>query len=133
MPPDGKLACLEGSTGMRDSLAVHPRQGRGTLLLVDISGYTAFLRAVADAHAADLAAGTFVPEAYPLLTSLLDGIVERVAPPFVLSEVEGDAVFAFAADDYLDLRGPSVLACLAGCYQAYRSRLGAARDLMICG
>jgi hypothetical protein len=82
---------------MQGSLTVHTRHGRGTLLLADISGYTAFLQAVAQAHAADLAVGTFVPEAYPLLTSLLDGIVERVAPPFVLSEIEGDAVFAFAA------------------------------------
>jgi hypothetical protein len=71
--------------------------GRGTLLLADISGYTAFLQAVAGAHAADMAAGRFVPEAYPLLTSLLDGIVGRIAPPFVLSKLEGDAVFAFAA------------------------------------
>ena len=114
------------------SPSVHPGPGHGTLLLAGISGYTAFLQAVAQAHAADLAAGTFVPEAYPLLTSLLDGIVERLAPPFVLSEIEGDAVFAVAADDQLELRGPSILACLAGCYEAYRARLEAARDLMIC-
>jgi hypothetical protein len=87
------------------SPSVHPGPGHGTLLLAGISGYTAFLQAVAQAHAADLAAGTFVPEAYPLLTSLLDGIVERLAPPFVLSEIEGDAVFAVAADDQLELRG----------------------------
>ncbi len=117
---------------MRRSRSVHPGPGRGTLLLVDISGYTGFLQAVAEAHAAELAAGTFVPEAYPLLTSLLDGVVERVAPPFVLSEIEGDAVFVFAPDQDLELRGPSVLACLAGCYEAYRARLEAARDLMIC-
>jgi Protein of unknown function (DUF2652) len=118
--------------GVQHSITVHPRQGRGTLLLADISGYTAFLRAVAEAHAADMKAGTFVPEAYPLLTSLLDGIVERVSPPFVLVDVEGDAVFAFAAEDDLDLRGHSVLACLAGCYEAYRARLEAARSLMFC-
>jgi hypothetical protein len=100
--------------------------------LADISGYTAFLQAVAEAHAGDLAVGTFVPEAYPLLTSLLDGIVERIAPPFVLSEVEGDAVFAFGPDHDLELRGASVLACLGGCYEAYRARVEAARDLMIC-
>jgi hypothetical protein len=123
---------LEGSRGVRRSLTVHPGPGRGTLLLADISGYTAFLQAVVKAHAADLASGTFVPEAYPLLTSLLDGIVERVAPPFVVSEVEGDAIFAFAPDHDLELRGASVLACLAGCYDAYRARLEAARDLMIC-
>jgi hypothetical protein len=117
---------------LRDPLGVHPGPGRGTLLLVDISGYTAFLRAVADAHAEDLAAGTFVPEAYPLLTSLLDGIVERVVPPFELSEVEGDAVFAFAPDHDLELRGASVLSCLTGCYEAYRSRVEAARTFMVC-
>ena len=106
--------------------------GRGTMLLADISGYTAFLRAVAQAHAADMTAGTFVPAAYPLLGSLLDGIVERVTPPFALSKLEGDAVFAFAADAELRLRGPSVLGCLATCYEAFRARLDAARDLMTC-
>ncbi len=63
-------------------------------------------------------AGTFVPGAYPLLTSLLDGIVERIVPPFVLSKFEGDAVFAFAPDDELQLRGPSVVSCLTTCYGA---------------
>jgi hypothetical protein len=70
----------------------HSGAGRGTLLLADISGYTAFLQAVAGAHATDMAAGRFVPKAYPLLRSLLDGIVGRIAPPFVLSKLEGDAV-----------------------------------------
>jgi class 3 adenylate cyclase len=106
--------------------------GRGTLLLADISGYTAFLQAVGKAHADDMAAGTFVPEAYPLLTSLLDGIVERIASQFVLSKLEGDAVFAFARDEDLHLRGPSLMACLTDCYDAYRARLNAARDLMPC-
>lgn len=105
---------------------------RGTLLLADISGYTAFLRGVAEAHAADMRAGMFVPEAYPLLASLLDGIVERIAPPFAISKLEGDAVFGFAADDDLRLRGPSVLACLGTCYEGYRARVEAARDLMTC-
>jgi hypothetical protein len=105
---------------------------QGTLLLADISGYTAFLRAVAEAHAADMAAGTFVPKAYPLLASLLDGIVERITPPFEISKLEGDAVFGFAGDQELRLRGPSFLACLASCYEAYRARVEEARDLMTC-
>lgn len=71
--------------------AVRLGPGRGTMFLSDISGYTAFLRAVAQAHAAEMAAGTFVPKAYPLLASLLDGIIERVAPPFTISKLEGDA------------------------------------------
>jgi class 3 adenylate cyclase len=106
--------------------------GRGTLLLVDISGYTAFFSAVEKAHAADMAAGTFTPEAYPLLTSLLDVIVERISPPFVLNKFEGDAVFAFASDDEMQLRGDAVITCLSNCYGAFRDRLDAARDLMPC-
>ena len=105
---------------------------RGTLVLADISGYTAFLRAVGDAHAADMAAGRFVPEAYPLLTSLLGGIVERLSPPFALSKLEGDAVFVFAAEGDLTLRGDLILSCLDECYRAYRSRLDEVGEMMIC-
>ena len=110
----------------------HSGAGRGTLLLADISGYTAFLQAVAEAHAADMAAGTFVPKAYPLLTSLIDGIVERIAPPFVLSKLEGDAVFAFAAEGELGVSGQSVVDCLTACYEGYRARLNEASELMTC-
>jgi hypothetical protein len=110
----------------------HSGAGRGTLLLADISGYTAFLQAVAGAHAADMAAGTFVPKAYPLLRSLLDGIVEGIAPPFLLSKLEGDAVFAFAAEGELAIRGQSVVDCLTACYEAYRARLDEAGELMTC-
>lgn len=111
-----------------------PQQGmeRGTLLLADISGYTAFLQSVGNAHAADMAAGTFVPAAYPLLTSLLDGIIEQVAPPFTLSKVEGDAVFAFADDDGALPRGEELFGCLDACYRSFRSRLDEARRLMPC-
>jgi hypothetical protein len=110
----------------------HSGAGGGTLLLADITGYTAFLQAVAGAHAADMAAGTFVPKAYPLLTSLLDGIVERIAPPFVLSKLEGDAVFAFAPEGRLGIRGQSVVDCLTACYGAFRARLDEAGELMAC-
>lgn len=106
--------------------------GSGTFLLADISGYTAFLQAVGRAHAADMASGQFVPRAYPLLTSLLDGIVERVAPPFGLAKLEGDAVFAFAADGELPIRGHAVLDCFTACYEAYRARVDEARNLMTC-
>jgi hypothetical protein len=109
-----------------------PRPCNGTLLLADISGYTAFLQGVAGAHADDMASGTFVPEAYPLLTSLLDGIVERIPPPFVLSKVEGDAVFAFSLDDELGLRGQPFVDCLSSCYEVFRARLTSARELVTC-
>jgi hypothetical protein len=107
-------------------------RGRGTFVLADISGYTAFLQVVAKAHAEDMAAGHFVPKAYPLLTSLLDGIVERIIPPFDLSKLEGDAVFAFGPDGKLDLRGHAVVDCLSACYEAYRARLDETRNLMVC-
>jgi Protein of unknown function (DUF2652) len=110
----------------------HSGAGRGTLLLADITGYTAFLQAVGAAHAADMAAGTFVPKAYPLLTSLIDGIVERVAPPFVLSKLEGDAVFVFAAEGELSVRGQEVVDCLTACYEAFRARLDEAKGVMTC-
>ncbi len=72
------------------------------------------------------------PRPIPYWRACVDGIVERMAPPFAISKLEGDAVFSFAADDELQLRGPSFLACLATCYEAYRARLKAARDLMTC-
>jgi hypothetical protein len=126
--PSGRAELASGAIAPKD----HQGVSHGLLLLADISGYTAFLQAVAEAHAADMAAGTFVPTAYPLLTSLLDGIVERVAPPFSLSKLEGDAVFAFAADDDFDLHGQSVLDCFAACYGAYRARVDEADRLMPC-
>jgi len=79
-----------------------------------------------------MASGAFVPEAYPLLTSLLDGIVEGIAPPFVLAKLEGDAVFAFGPEGELNLRGQTVVDCLSACYRAYRARLDEARELMVC-
>jgi Protein of unknown function (DUF2652) len=118
--------------GRTMTAAEHSRAGRGTLLLADISGYTAFLQAVAAAHAADMAAARFVPKAYPLLTSLLDGIVGRIVPPFVLSKLEGDAVFAFAAEGELGVRGQSMVDCLTTCYGAYRARLDQTRAVMTC-
>jgi Protein of unknown function (DUF2652) len=123
---------VEGRATLTHDQSGQSEVGQGTLLLADISGYTAFLQAVGEAHAADMARGTFVPEAYPLLTSLLDGIVEALAPPFVLSKLEGDAIFAFGPDGELSIRDQSVVDCLTACYGTYRARLDEARELMIC-
>lgn len=123
---DGRYAREQVTTGDQSRL------DRGTLLLADITGYTAFLQTVGKAHAADMAAGTFVPKAYPLLTTLIDGIVEQVSPPFVLSKLEGDAVFAFGPDGTLNVRGQAVVDCLNACYEAYRARLGEAKEVMTC-
>jgi hypothetical protein len=102
------------------------------LLLADISGYTGFLGAVSEAHGEEMRASGEIPAAYPLMTSLLDGIVERVVPPFDLSKFEGDAVFAFAPDGAAVPRGSAVLGRLQDCYSAFVARLHEARDLMWC-
>lgn len=60
------------------------RGTRGALLLADVSGYTGFLQAVAGAHGEEMATMQELPAAYPLMTSLLNGIVTRLVPPFRL-------------------------------------------------
>jgi hypothetical protein len=103
----------------------------GALLLADISGYTDFLDAVTTAHHDDLFGGSTVPAAYPLISTLLDGIIGRVVPPFTLAKLEGDAVFAYATPDALP-SGTDVLACLAACYEGFRAQLGRAGELWSC-
>lgn len=105
---------------------------QGVLLLADISGYTRFLQAVAAAHGEEMATMPELPVAYPLITSLLNGIVERVVPPFRLAKLEGDAVFAYAPDDTFEHRGSSVVDCIRNCYADFRQRRDEAVDLMFC-
>jgi len=112
--------------------SVRPGAGRGALLLADISGYTAFLEAVGGVHREEMRDSGVVPAAYPLMTSLLDGIVEKLVPPFILSKFEGDAVFAFAPDGELALQGVQLLACLNACYSAFLARVADTRELMWC-
>lgn len=101
----------------------HTEVAEGPLLLADISGYTAFLQAVAEAHRDDAFADGAVPEAYRLMSSLLDGIVACIVPPFTLSKIEGDAVFAFATAGPDLPAGESVLETIRGCYADFHSRL----------
>jgi hypothetical protein len=113
--------------------ALPPITASGPLLLADISGYTGFLQTVAEAHRDDAFAGGRVPDAYGLVSSLLDGIIERVCPPFTLSKVEGDAVFAFATDVQDDIpRGTAVLGCLSACYASFQERLAGAERVWTC-
>ena len=108
-----------------------PRASRATLLLADISGYTAFLTAVGTAHGSQLELGD-TPAAYPLMTTLLDAIVQSLVPPFVLAKLEGDAVFAYADDDALEMRGDDVAACLRDCYATFREHLQRTNDGLTC-
>jgi hypothetical protein len=109
-----------------------PTATSGPLVLADISGYTAFLLEVASAHANDAFADGAVPEAYGILTRLLDGIVGGLVPPFTLSKLEGDAVFAFAEVRSSVPKGQAVLARFYGCYAEFRQQVGSAKDIWPC-
>ena len=108
-----------------------PSAANGPLVLADISGYTSFLRDVADAHPDAFVDGT-IPNAYALISSLMDGIIQRLVPPFSLSKIEGDAVFAFAEGADAVPRGVALLECLAACYVDFRRTLGMAREATMC-
>jgi hypothetical protein len=109
-----------------------PIAATGPLLLADISGYTSFLRAVAEAHRDDAFAGGAVPPAYAMMAELLDGIVRKLVPPFALSKLEGDAVFGYAVDEADVPRGAEMLGCFVGCYADFRRRLDGAYEIWAC-
>jgi hypothetical protein len=108
------------------------RVADGPLLLADIGGYTSFLQAVATAHADDAFADGAIPPAYAAMSSLLDGIVECLVPPFTLAKLEGDAVFAYATQSDLLPDGSAVLGCIQACYDAFRRRLDTAHETWTC-
>jgi len=58
----------------------------GFLVLADISGFTAFVTATELEHGADVTG------------VLLGGVMEALAPPLEIQELEGDAVFALGRD-----------------------------------
>lgn len=106
-------------------------QRRATFILADISGYTRFLADVGAAHRADLERGE-MPAAYPLMTTLLDSIVESLVPPFELAKLEGDAVFAYADEDSLGMRGQAVIDCLMSCYSRFRAHVAETEAALTC-
>ena len=119
-------------TGSRIARIAPPRAVTGLLLLADIGGYTSFLRAVEQAHQADAFADGAVPPAYSLVSSLLDGIVDSVVPPFTLSKLEGDAVFAWVVDGPDVPRGVDLLATLARCHDTFETLLAGVNEIWPC-
>jgi class 3 adenylate cyclase len=89
------------------------------LLLADISGYTAFLNGVEQAHGVDFSSG--MPAGYESLGALLDAVVVGLQPDFEIAKLEGDAVFAVAPADRLDGEGEAVLDRLSGVYRAFHA------------
>jgi hypothetical protein len=95
----------------------------GFLLLADISGYTAFLKLVTASHPEMTRPGGEVPPAYPVMSSLLDVVVEKIAPTFLLAEIEGDAVFAYSLGDRLAGEAAKLLRLIRSTYAAFRARV----------
>ena len=92
-------------------------------MLADISGYTAFLGRVSDAHP-DLASGVApVPPAYDFMITLLDVVADAVQPTFTPVQTEGDALFAVAESDAVANRGRDVLGTIGSTYAAYHARI----------
>jgi len=109
-----------------------PSAANGLLVLADISGYTSFLQAVTHAHRDDAFADGAIPDAYAVISTLLDGIVERLVPPLTLSKLEGDAVFAYESATDTTPRGDEMLECIRGCYAHFRHRVETAHSVWQC-
>ncbi|MGH3127078.1 MAG: DUF2652 domain-containing protein [Gaiellaceae bacterium] len=109
-----------------------PSAASGPLVLADISGYSSFLRSVADEHRNDAFADGAIPDGYRVISSLLDGIVSRFVPPFTLSKLEGDAVFAYATDSEDLPRGQAMFDQVGECYADFRQRVETAQSKWQC-
>jgi uncharacterized protein YndB with AHSA1/START domain len=81
----------------------------GTLVLADLTGYTAYLSRGEIQHAPVIAG------------DLLETIVGRLEPPFRLAKLEGDAAFLYVEDGRAD--GSLQLDAIEAAYYAFRRRL----------
>lgn len=81
----------------------------GYLVIADISGYTSFV------------AKTELEHSHEILAELLGILVENIRPLMTLSKLEGDAVFAYAAEEKIT-RGETLLEFLENIYVAFRDR-----------
>ena len=81
----------------------------GYFVIADISGYTSFV------------AKTELEHSHEILTELLELLVDRFTPLMVISKLEGDAVFAYAAESAF-ARGDSLLEFMESIYVAFRDR-----------
>jgi hypothetical protein len=81
----------------------------GYLILADISGYTSFVAQTEIEHA-DLA-----------LSYLLEVMVERLSPVLTISQLEGDAVFAYIEENKIQ-EGKSLLELIDQTYLAFREK-----------
>jgi uncharacterized protein YndB with AHSA1/START domain len=83
---------------------------KGCLIIADISGYTKYLTGVELDHSTDI------------LADLINTIVGSMRGTFTLAKLEGDAIFAYAADPDDLSEGPSLVTSIEGTYFAFRHR-----------
>lgn len=86
-----------------------PTAQEGCLLLADITGYTSYLQ------------GTELEHAQDVLADLLETIIAGIEPPFEVSKLEGDAVFAHMPA--ADVDPPLLFDTIESTYFAFRRRL----------
>ena len=91
----------------------------GTLLLADISGFTAFL------------ARSELEHAHDILLELLQLVVARLQPHLTVAEIEGDAVFAYAPAGAFP-RGETLLDLIDQTYGVFLGRVEAIRVHTTC-
>jgi uncharacterized protein YndB with AHSA1/START domain len=91
----------------------------GHLLLADISGYTSYV------------ASTELTHSQEILTELLECIIECFKPLLTISKIEGDAIFAHAAETKIP-RGEAILELIESTYVAFRGRREAAHRRTTC-
>ena len=84
------------------------------------------------AHRNDAFADGAIPEAYKVISSLLDGIVGQLVPPFTLAKLEGDAVFAYSVGTESVPQGRDALDCISACYADFRGRIDNAHEIWTC-
>jgi hypothetical protein len=89
--------------------ALLPAPQDGCLLLADITGYTAYLQ------------GTELEHAQDVLADLLETIIAGIEPPFDVTKLEGDAVFAHMPA--ADIDPPLLFDTVEATYFAFRRRL----------
>jgi hypothetical protein len=81
----------------------------GYLVIADISGYTSFV------------ARTELEHSHEILSELLELLVEEFQTLMVISKLEGDAVFTYAAENVF-ARGETLIEFLESIYVAFRDK-----------
>jgi hypothetical protein len=83
---------------------------KGYILIVDITGYTAYLSQTELTHAQEI------------LEALMNSLVEHLHPPIIISRIEGDGIFAYTLENCF-LQGQTLLEALEHLYCSFAFEL----------